>query len=305
MLQVLRRIGPEVSSIYIVDDACPEQSGREVESSVSDPRVHVLYHRENRGVGAATITGMRRALEDGADVVVKIDGDGQMDPALLPQFIRPILAGYADYAKGNRFFDLEHIAQMPRARVFGNAALSFMAKLSTGYWDIFDPTNGYIAIHSEVLRRLPLKKISERFFFETDVLFRLNTIRAVVVDVPMDAVYREEVSNLRIGEVLGEFVYKHTKNLVKRIFYNYFLRDMSIASLELVSGILLLLFGITFGSYHWITAIQTGASTPAGTVMLSALPILMGLQFLLAFLAFDIASTPRKPLHVLLHSGPI
>lgn len=293
---VIAAIGPEVDVIYCVDDACPDGSGDFILREVGDPRVRVLRHETNQGVGGAVITGYRQAVADGARVIVKIDGDGQMDPSLLPAFVRPVLSGEADYAKGNRFYDLSQISAMPALRVFGNAALSFMAKLSTGYWDLFDPTNGYTAIHAEVARLLPEGKISKRYFFETDILFRLNTFRAVVVDVPMDAKYGDEVSNLRISRIFGEFLFKHFRNFAKRIFYNFFLRDMSIASLELVAGFFLTIFGASFGAYSWWRAANAGIEASAGTVMLSAVPVILGLQFLLAFLGYDIASVPRRTL---------
>ena len=281
-----------------MDDFCPEESGKYVENLIEDLRVRVLYHEQNLGVGGAVMTGYRAAIADGAEVIVKIDGDGQMDTSLIPRFIEPILAGEADYTKGNRFFDLEQVRAMPKARLFGNAVLSFMTKLSSGYWDLFDPTNGFTAIHADVARHLPFEKISRRFFFETDMLFRLNTLRAVVVDVPMDAQYGDEVSNLKISKIVGEFLLKHVRNFSKRIFYNYYLRDMSLASIELPLGVLLFFSGCVFGVYHWINSLQEGTTTPAGTVMLAALPILMGAQLILAFLGYDISNVPRRPLHL-------
>ena len=293
---VIGAIGAEVDRIYCIDDACLEGSGNWIEANIDDPRVMVLRHQVNQGVGGAVMTGYRQAIADGASAIVKIDGDGQMDPALLSRFIRPIIEGEADYAKGNRFYDLRNIRNMPGIRLFGNAILSLMTKLSTGYWDVFDPTNGYTAISGRVVREVPLDKISTRYFFETDMLFRLGVQRAVVVDVPMDALYADEVSNLHIRKIVGEFFFKHVRNFHKRIFYNYFLRDMSIASLELVFGICLLVFGIIYGGYHWIDALGSGAPTATGVIMLSVLPVLMGFQLLLAFFAYDIASVPRYPL---------
>lgn len=294
---VIAAMPRDVSSIHVVDDACPEQTGQFVEQSCTDPRVRVHFNAENMGVGGAVMRGYREALAAGADVIVKIDGDGQMDPALLPEFVTPILAGQADYTKGNRFFDLENIGRMPAIRIFGNAALSFLSKLSTGYWDIFDPTNGYTAIHADVARRLPFEKISRRYFFESDMLFRLNTLRAVVFDVPMDARYEDEVSSLKVSRVLFDFAAKHARNFLKRIFYNFFLRDMSLASLELVAGTVLMVSGLAYGTANWIQSARTGDPTTAGTVMLAALPMLVGLQFILAFLSYDIASVPRRPIH--------
>lgn len=268
-----------------------------VENACADSRVRVIYHSVNQGVGGAVMSGYKAAIADGAEVLVKVDGDGQMDPGLIPAFIAPIMAGEADYTKGNRFFYLDEILSMPKVRLFGNAVLSFMTKLSSGYWNLFDPTNGYTAIHADVARHLPFEKISRRYFFETDMLFRLNTLRAVVVDVPMDARYCDEISNLKISKIVGEFLVKHVRNFSKRIFYNYYLRDMSLASIELPLGVLLLFSGCGFGVYHWINSLQEGVATPSGTVMLAALPILLGVQLVLAFLGYDIANVPRKPLY--------
>jgi dolichol-phosphate mannosyltransferase len=297
ILDVIKSIGAEVCRIYVIDDCCPDGSGDLVEKNCLDERVFVIRHTENQGVGGAVMTGYRAAINDGIDIIVKIDGDGQMDPALIPDFVEPILLGEADYTKGNRFFDLEEIRSMPKIRLFGNAVLSFMTKISSGYWDLFDPTNGYTAIHREVARRLPLKKISRRYFFETDMLFRLNTLHAVAIDIPMDAKYGEEVSNLKISSVVGEFLFKHILNFWKRVFYNYYLRDISLASFELPLGIVMLFLGVAFGLTRWIVSFRSGITTPAGTVMLSALPIILGTQFILAFIGFDIASVPRRPFH--------
>lgn len=295
--KVISAIPSLVWRIYVVDDACPEGSGKFVETNIIDMRVTVLYHQHNQGVGGAVMTGYQAAIADGADVIVKIDGDDQMDASLIPYFVEPILSGDADYTKGNRFYDLEEIRSMPPVRLFGNAVLSLMTKLSSGYWNLFDPTNGYTAIHADVAKHLPFRKISLRYFFETDMLFRLNTLRAVVVDVPMDAKYGDEVSNLKVSNIIGEFIIKHVRNFFKRIFYNYYLRDISLASIELPLGLMMLLFGIGFGSYHWLESAQNGLAAPAGTVMLAAMPILMGLQLVLAFIGYDIASVPKRPLH--------
>jgi len=299
VLHVIANIGEEVTAIFAVDDACPDGSGELIKNNCTDSRVIVLCNQQNLGVGGAVLVGYRAALDAGADVIVKVDGDGQMDPALIPAFIAPIVAGETDYTKGNRFFDLEGIRAMSNVRLIGNAVLSFMSKISSGYWDIFDPTNGYTAIHANVARHLPFEKISQRYFFETDMLFRLNILRAVVVDVPMDAKYGDEVSNMKVSSIVGEFLFKHARNFCKRIFYNYYLRDMSLAAVELPLGVLLVACGGLFGGYHWISSMREGITTPAGTVMLAALPILMGVQLILAFLGYDMANMPRRPLHKL------
>jgi glycosyltransferase involved in cell wall biosynthesis len=294
VLGVIEAIGPEVSRIYVVDDCCPHRSGDFVEKHCTDVRVVVLRHQENSGVGGAVMTGYQAAIDEGIDIIVKIDGDGQMDPKLIPSFVEPIVNFEADYTKGNRFFNLDEVRVMPGIRLFGNAVLSFLTKMSSGYWDLFDPTNGYTAIHRDVARHLPFHKISRRYFFETDMLFRLNILRAVVADIPMAARYGDEVSNLKVSKVIGEFLTKNIRNLFKRIFYNYYLRDMSIASIELPVGILLLLFGTVHGVVHWIDSVQSGNSASSGTVMLAAMPVLVGIQLILAFIGYDISAIPRR-----------
>jgi len=302
--KVTRHIAPLIAlipayvwRIYVVDDACPDQSGNFVKANCTDPRITIVFHDVNQGVGGAVMTGYKAAIQDGAEIIVKIDGDGQMNPALIPNFVDPILSGEADYTKGNRFFDLEKVRAMPKVRLIGNAILSLMTKLSSGYWDLFDPTNGYTAIHARVAAHLPMEKLSRRYFFETDVLFRLNTLRAVVMDVPMEAQYGDEVSNLKISRIVTEFLFKHARNFVKRIGYNYYLRDMSLGSLELPVGIVLFFGGGIFGAYHWVNSMRAGVETSSGTVMLAALPILMGIQLILSFFGQDISAVPRTPLH--------
>jgi len=297
ILDVLLTIPSFVSHIYVVDDACPDSSGDYVRKHSRDSRVYVLRNSQNMGVGGAVMTGYHAAIKDEMDVIVKMDGDGQMDPVLLASLIEPIITGNADYTKGNRFFDFETVRTMPKIRLLGNAILSFMNKVSSGYWQLFDPTNGYTAIHADVARRLPFKKISRRYFFETDMLFRLNLMRAMVVDVPMEAKYGEEESNLKISNITGEFFVKHVRNFFKRVFYNYYLRDMSLASIELPLGTAFLCYGFIYGCYHWVASAEMGIPTPAGTVMLAALPIFVGIQFLMGFVAYDISSVPVRPIH--------
>jgi len=297
ILQVIKSIDECYDFIYVIDDCCPEYSGQFVLDNCMDKRVKVIFNDKNKGVGGAVMNGYQEAINDGAQIIVKIDGDGQMNAKLIPLFIDPIISGNADYTKGNRFYDMRYITRMPMKRLLGNLALSFMTKFSTGYWNIFDPTNGFTAIHSKIAAKLPFDKISERYFFETDMLFRLNTFRAKVMDLPMDAVYGTETSNLKIHKIFTEFLYKHNLNFCKRVFYNYFLRDFSIAALELLFGVILFLFGIIFGSYQWIHHNNLELVTPTGTIMLAVLPIIIGFQLLLSFLSYDFASTPTQTQH--------
>lgn len=297
ILKVLESIPQGVSRIYVVDDCCPEGSGDWVEAHCSDPRVRVLRNPENRGVGGAVITGYRQAIEDQMDIVVKVDGDGQMDPRLIPIFTRQIRQGRADYCKGNRFYRLASLRGMPPIRLIGNGLLSFLTKLSSGYWGVMDPTNGYTAIHVSVLRELPLEKIETRYFFETDMLFRLNTVRAVVRDVPMDAVYADEQSSLNVRKVLPEFARKHLSRMVRRYFYNYWLRDFNMGTLYSILGGLALVGGGIFGLVHWLQSAAQHVPATSGTVMLAALPVIIGTQLLIGYLHYDISNIPTEPLH--------
>jgi dolichol-phosphate mannosyltransferase len=302
ILPVIAAIGPEIDLIVVVDDGCPEGTGVVVANKCGDRRVVALMHGVNQGVGAAFLTGMRYAIERGANIVVKIDADGQMDPAQVPALIHPIASGQADYVKGDRFFFLHHAASMPRVRRLGNLALSFFAKLSSGYWTLMDPTNGFFAIHAGIAELLDDEQIAKRFFFETDLLFHLGLIRAKVVEFPMRATYGEEVSNLRVSRQLAPFLAGHLRNTARRILYRYFFRDLSLASLELVAGLGLLGFGLVFGLYRWLSA-PPDQLVPTGTIMIAALTFLIGFQLVLSFLNYDIASSPRESLHPFLARG--
>jgi glycosyltransferase involved in cell wall biosynthesis len=304
ILGVLSSIGPECDAIYVIDDGCPEHSGALVEAECRDPRVRVIHHDRNQGVGAATLTGYRAAIADGAELIVRLDGDGQMDPALIPRLVQPILDGEADYTKGNRFFDLEGIRPMPKIRLVGNSLLSFASKLSSGYWDIFDPNNGFTAIHAAVIRQIPMEKLSHGWFFESDILFRLGILRAVVRDVPMPARYGDESSSLVVWRVIGEFARKHLVNTAKRIIYNYYLRNFNIASIEIAMGLVFVFAGTWFGATRWAAGSQAGVPSTSGTVMLAALPVIVGVQFVLAFLNYDLQNIPKHVLHKRLPANP-
>lgn len=295
ILDVIAKTPPWIEGIVCVDDACPEGSGDFIEANTRDPRVTVVRLPQNQGVGGATLAGYREAAARGGQVLVKVDGDDQMDLAYVSHLVAPILLGEADYAKGNRFTSVSHLTTMPQVRVFGNAALSFAAKLSTGYWNIFDPTNGFTAIEGQVAKMVLEKRVSRRFFFETDLLYHLGTLRAVVRDVPMPARYADEVSNLRIGAIVGPFALKHMKNFFQRVLGQYFVRDFHAASLELVFGVVFILFGLGYAARYVSTPHTQAAS--AGVVMAAALPVILGAQLLMQALNFDVLNVPTRPIH--------
>ncbi|MBL8772036.1 MAG: glycosyltransferase family 2 protein [Phenylobacterium sp.] len=296
ILRVIRKTPAWFEGIVCVDDACPENSGDFIEANNTDPRVHVVRLYKNQGVGGATLAGYAEAARRGARVMVKVDGDDQMDLGYAAQLVAPILLGEADYAKGNRFTSISHLTTMPTVRVLGNAMLSFAAKLSTGYWNLFDPTNGYTAIEANVARLVMEKRVSRRFFFETDLLYHLGTLRAVVRDVPMPARYADEVSNIRIGAIVGPFAFKHLRNFAQRVIGQYFVRDFNAASLELVFGMLFSFFGVAYALSYFANRIP-GQAASAGVVMLAALPVILGAQFLLQAMNFDVLNVPQRPIH--------
>ena len=295
ILGVLEQIPEIVTRIIVVDDACPDGTGELVQKNSKDKRVEVIFNKENLGVGGAMVAGYKKALEQNHQVIVKLDSDGQMDPSRIPQLIGPIVRGQTDYAKGNRFDSLEDLEQMPKIRIFGNAVLSIMSKASSGYWQITDPTNGFTAIHRSVLQRIHLGKLRQGWFFESDMLFRLSIIKAVVADVPMPASYGLEKSNLSIRKVIFEFPTRYSINHFKRIFYLYYLREWSAASFEFPAGLILTLGGLLAGINFWIRGVETGPGATAGQVMLSAVPMILGFQLILAFVSSDISGEPSKP----------
>jgi glycosyltransferase involved in cell wall biosynthesis len=300
VLDVIGRIGPEVGWIIAVDDACPELTGNLIEQQCRDPRVRVLRHADNQGVGGAVMTGYAAAMALPVEAVVKLDGDGQMDPSLIIHLLTPLLEGRADYVKGNRFYRIADVSGMPAPRLFGNAVLSFLTKLSSGYWQLFDPTNGFTAIRRELLAELAFDRIAKRYFFESDMLYHLNQLRAVVMDIPMRAIYADEPSSLRPMHMIGPFMRGNIRNFCRRLLYSYFLRGFSAASMELLLGLPLFLFGLLFGLWQWIDSIAVHQPATAGTVMLAALPLILGTQLMLSWLNFDVTAEPRQPVHAVL-----
>jgi dolichol-phosphate mannosyltransferase len=294
---VLAGLPPYIKHIIVVDDASPDTTAERVAAlAQKDSRLTLIRHAQNQGVGGAMISGFRKAVELGAQIAIKLDGDGQMDAALIPALITPLIQGRADYVKGNRFRDFVSLQRMPIARRIGNLGLSFLTKAATGYWNIFDPTNGFFAIRTEVLTQLPLEKIDKRYFFETSMLANLYLINAFVMDIPMPARYGNETSHLSIYRSLIEFPLKLFRIFLRRLLLKYYIYDFSITSLYIVTGIPLLLFGFIFGSIKWIQYASRNIPAPTGTVMLPTLCVILGIQIMLSAIEIDMKSTPNQPL---------
>ncbi len=217
ILKVIEKIDSDIGKIYVVDDSCPLNTGDIVERNCDDPRIRVIRHLTNQGVGAAVKSGYSEALVNGAKIIVKLDGDGQMNPVEIPRLIGPIILGQADYAKGNRFLSKEVWTSMPPVRLVGNIALTFISKVSSGYWKISDPNNGFTAISSDALSKLEMLKISDSYFFESDMIFNLGLQNARITDVSIPAIYSGEESSLKISKSLVEFSYKHLRNFCTRM----------------------------------------------------------------------------------------
>lgn len=291
--EVLRQMPAYVDAVYVVDDGSSDGTA-EVAQSVADERVRVLRRTvPPHGVGAATKTGFRAALEEGAELLVKLDGDGQMDPARIELLLQPLARDGYEYAKANRFLHSEALRAMPTARLLGNLALTFLTKLASGYWHLFDPQNGFVAIRAERLRELPLERIADDFFFENDMLIQLNIRNARACDVAVPARYGDEVSDLRIWRVLLTFPWRLGRGLWRRIWEKYVLRDFSPIAMFWLLGIPLLAFGFCFGLWHWVASIYSGRPAPTGTVMLSVLPFLIGFELILQAVILEIRESPR------------
>lgn len=282
-----------VDHIVIVDDCSPDGTSAAV-AAKDDPRVTLIRHEVNQGVGGAIITAHRAALELGADVNVVMAGDAQMDPEQLPVLLDKVTDDGYGFAKANRFYSPESFSGMPGYRVFGNIVLSFFTKFASGYWNLFDPQNGYTAVRTEVLRRVPLDRVAKRYSFENDLLTHLNILQVPAVDVPIPAIYGDEVSSIRLSKVVPELLHRLTVGFWTRIWYRYVLWSFSPIALLLFLGLVLFTFGLGVSIWMVFQIIGSTIAT-AATVMLAALPLMIGTQFLVSALQLDIQATPTVP----------
>ncbi len=284
-----------VDKIIVVDDASTDNTA-EIARSIKDERIEVIENKKNLGVGGATTAGYKRALEMGADIVVKLDADGQMEPRNIGKLVKPIVDCEADYAKGFRFHDRATLRKMPKVRLIGNLGLSYLVKMASGYWNIFDPTNGFTAIHRAALELLELDNISRGYFFETDMLCSLYRLQAKVKDVMLATHYGEELSMLSPFKALVQFPPKLLWAYFQRIVWRYYVRDFTHFSVLFLFGWILFLFGFIFGVVVWHANASKGIATPTGTVMLSVVPLFLGFQMLLHASLYDVNNVPQEPL---------
>lgn len=288
---VITTMSEVVDHIIVVDDSSPDETYA-VALAAADARTEVIRHEVNRGVGAAIVTGHRRALELGADISVVMDGDGQMDPKHLPALLEPIAEQGYGFAKANRFYSATSFAGMPKHRIFGNVVLTFLTKISSGYWNLVDPQNGYTAMSRQTLERMPLGKLAERYEFGNDQLIWLNILDVRAIDVPVPAIYGSEMSTLKLHRVVPRMLGLLFAGFWRRFWRKYVLWSFSPIALLFVTGLLLLLFGVIAGIWAIVDSIGPGSAT-TGTWLLAVAPTLVGVQMLIQALVLDIEATPR------------
>jgi glycosyltransferase involved in cell wall biosynthesis len=281
-----------VDLIVVVDDASPDQTGQ-IARDTADQRTEVIVHETNQGVGGAIITGHRRMIEAGLDVSVVMAGDGQMDPAHLPQLLDPIVNDGYGFTKANRFFSSTSFEGMPRHRVFGNMVLTILTKAASGYWNLVDPQNGYTACTVEVLRRLPLSKIHRRYDFENDILIWLNIADVRARDVNIPALYGSETSTMNLTRVAPRIAWTLLGGGWRRMWRKYILWSFSPIALLLLAGLILTVFGFAVGLWATIWSLTNGTSASTGTWLLGVAPAIVGIQFLVQGLVLDIQATPK------------
>jgi dolichol-phosphate mannosyltransferase len=296
IVSVIANIPQNIHCIIIVNDKSQEQLPEHEISAIKNPETAliILNNEINLGVGGATKIGFEYAINHNFDIVIKMDADNQMDAKYLPNLIKPLLTSKAEMTKGNRFSDRKHLKKMPVIRRFGNLWLSFLTKIASGYWNNFDPTNGYFAIKTNTLKKIDLDKLSNRYFFETSLLAQLYFENARIKDIAMPPIYANEKSSMQVWKMPTLFLKNLLKIFMKRIVKTYFLYDFNITSIYIIIGLPLFFFGVIFGFYNWIFYYNLNQLTPTGTLMIITLSIILGFQLLLQAIQLDIANAPRS-----------
>jgi glycosyltransferase involved in cell wall biosynthesis len=282
-------IPPLVDRIIVVNDGSTDRT-RERALELGDPRVEVLDHERRSGVGAATLTGYRRALDDGLDVVVVMNGDNQMDPGDLATLVEPVARGELDYAKANRLATGQAWQLIPKTRFFGNAILSMLTKVASGYWHVADSQSGYTVVSREMLGQLDLDHIYTNYGFPNDMLVHLNVWNARVRDFPSRPIYGVgERSNMRYRHVVPRIAWLLVRGFFWRLWEKYVKRDFHPLVFFYVMGFIATVSGVLLGLVVVGYRIA-GYSIPIATVVLVALLVISGLQFTLFAMWFDMES---------------
>lgn len=289
--QVVTTMPDYVDHVIVIDDASTDATSATARAT-GDPRLQLIVHESNTGVGGAVVDGHRRAIELGVDIVCIMAGDGQTDPQYLQSLVDPVVDGRCDMAKANRFFSSRSFSGMPRHRVFGNVVLSFVNKLASGYWHVFDPQNGYLAVRREVLEAIPLDRIASGYSLENDFLINLNIVGARVADVPVPALYADERSTIKLRREIPALLSLLTGGFIRRIFRKYVLWSFSPVALFLLTGFFLIVTGLAVGVWVVVHTLGEPVAT-TGSVLLSVGPLLVGVNLVVSGLVLDIQEGQR------------
>jgi glycosyltransferase involved in cell wall biosynthesis len=287
---VIRGIPGYIDFILIIDD-CSTDKTPAIVQSFSDQRLRYFRNEKNLGVGGAILRGHEEALKLGVYVDVVLAGDNQMDPMYIPKLIDPIIEEDYDYVKGNRFLRNGHLRGMPQRRVFGNYALTFMTKVASGYWSIFDPQNGYTALKLSTFEYLDYNHITRKYQFENDILIHLSVIGARVKDVAIPSKYHEiPSSKIKMKSFIPETLVFLTGRFFWRFYQKYIKLDFHPIALLLGGGLPLFLFGLFYSGYLTFNRVFDPPvhSPTTGSVMIAILPLFLGFQMLLTSLMIDV-----------------
>ncbi len=295
IVNVINKLPVFIRAIYLVNDKSPEEIPlNELREINNFDKISIIDSDINTGVGGATKKGFLKAIDDDMEYVIKVDADDQMDTTYIPELLKPLILDNADYAKGNRFRDFKALKSMPATRKSGNLLLSFLTKIATGYWNNFDPTNGFFAVKTSFLKNTDFDNLSNRYYFETSLISEMYFQNVRIKDVPMPAVYGDEKSSMTVWKMPFIFIPKLLKTFLKRIVKTYFIYDFNMSSIYILLGIPLFLFGVIYGVYQWWYYSSVDELAPTGTIMLITLSIILGFQLLLQSIHYDIIRTPKS-----------
>ena len=292
--QLIANLINYVDFVICVDDCCPESTGIKIQKKIKSNKLKIIFHKRNQGVGGATKTGIKIAEKIGAEIIIKIDSDGQMDPRYIPSLIEPIINRTSDFTKGNRFRNIDVLTKMPKIRLFGNIILSFITKLSTGYWELFDPTNGFIAINTNILRRIQYEKTDNRYFFETDLLFRSGLYDVLISEIEMPTIYKNEKSGLNPMIESIRYLISHIIIFMKRIIYQYFLIDFNPGSLSFIFGCITGLYTLSAGLRSIFYYKTLNVESPIGIKILFLTTAIITVQLIISFMYYDATQRPLR-----------
>jgi len=288
----------DIDKIYVIDDKSTDKTLEKIrkfkEDNDKNNKIYIISHERNSGVGAAIVSGYKQALKDEVDIAVVMAGDNQMDPSHLPRMIEPLISGRADYTKGNRLLSREYRKGMSKWRFVGNSLLTLLTKIASGYWQIMDPQNGYTTISKNLLERLNLDNIYKRYGYCNDILVKLNILNAVVLDITMPARYGREKSGINYITYIHKVSYLLLKDFFMRLLMKYGvlsfhpLLGFYIFGIIMTPSGLLLAFDVFWGKF--ISHAPVSQNFP----LLAAFLLIMGIQFILFAMLFDMEMDPNK-----------